>query len=80
MVSRLDGYVGRVLALLKELRLEENNSFRDNCFSNTGPFRGNKGNLYEGGIRVPAPRVSSFPWAFQDVLPSLLGRAQPPPI
>ncbi|MFN9459685.1 MAG: arylsulfatase [Acidobacteriota bacterium] len=101
MVSRLDGYVGQVLALLKELNLEQNTivfftsdnggiRFSDNFFANTGPFRGQKGNLYEGGIRVPmivrwpgrvpAGRVSSFPWAFQDVFPTLAQLAGVQPI
>ena len=92
MVSRLDRYVGKVLALLKELNLEQdtivfftsdNGGIRlsDNFFSNTGRFRGSKGNLYEGGIRVPmivrwpgrvpAGKVSGFAWAFHDVLPTL---------
>jgi arylsulfatase A-like enzyme len=52
--SRLDGYAGRVLALLKELRLEENTivfftsdnggiRFSDNFFSNTCPVPGPQG-------------------------------------
>lgn len=92
MVTRLDRYVGQVLSLLKELNLERDTivfftsdngglRFSDNFFLNTGPFRGNKGNLYEGGLRVPmivrwpgrvpAGKVSSFAWAFHDLLPTL---------
>jgi arylsulfatase A-like enzyme len=92
MVSRLDRYVGQVLALLQELNLEQDTivfftsdnggiRFSDNFFLNTGPFRGIKGNLYEGGIRVPmivrwpgrvpTGKVSAFAWAFHDVLPTL---------
>src|SRR5690606_495674 len=58
MVSRLDRYVGQILALLKELRLEENtlvvfasdngNIDRDGFFGGAGPFRGTKTTLYEG--------------------------------
>ncbi len=54
-------------------------------------FRGGKGNLYEGGLRVPmiwhwpghiAPgRVSDLLWYFPDVLPTLaeITGAEPPP-
>lgn len=64
MVTRLDDYVGRLMALLDELRLVENTYVfftSDNGASNTeidffdrtGPLRNHKGSLYEGGIRVP---------------------------
>lgn len=68
MVSRLDRSVGEVLALLKELNLEENTIVffsSDNgaqgsqwqplleFFDGTGGLRGSKGNWYEGGIRDP---------------------------
>ncbi|MCX7046908.1 MAG: arylsulfatase [Candidatus Sumerlaeota bacterium] len=67
MVSRLDRDAGRVAKLLDELGLAENTLFiftSDNgpavnagsdpkFFENAGPFRGNKGMGYEGGIRVP---------------------------
>jgi arylsulfatase A-like enzyme len=93
MVTRLDRYVGQVLSLLKELNLEKDTvvfftsdnggiRFSDNFFLNTGPYRGNKGNLYEGGLRVPmivrwpgrvpAGKVSSLAWSFQDFLPTAL--------
>src|SRR4029077_17669752 len=49
-------------------------------FNGTGPFRGAKGDVYEGGLRVPmiarwperiAPgTVSDYPWAFWDLLPT----------
>lgn len=99
MMSRLDRYVGQVLALLQELNLERDTivfftsdnggiRFNGNFFLNTGPFRGSKGNLYEGGIRVPmivrwpgrvpTGKVSAFAWAFHDVLPTLLGKSQKP--
>ncbi len=69
MVSRLDRYVGQLLATVKELGLEErtlfvftsdNGPLYDNLggtdadfFQSAGTLRGRKGALYEGGIRVP---------------------------
>lgn len=67
MVTRMDPDVGRVLALLKQLGLEENtlvmfssdngpafNGGTDSrFFGSAGPLRGLKCDLYEGGIRVP---------------------------
>jgi len=52
----------------------------DEIFHHKGPFKGEKGNLYQGGVRVPAiawwpgriaaGRVSNQPWAFWDFLPT----------
>jgi len=68
MISRLDKDVGRIMALLKELGLDEQTLVMfssDNgtthlkkeadyeFFNSVGPLRGLKGSLYEGGIRVP---------------------------
>jgi arylsulfatase A-like enzyme len=68
MISRMDRDVGRLLALLKELALDENTIVlfsSDNgavfalCgtdpkfFESNGPLRGYKQDLFEGGIRVP---------------------------
>jgi arylsulfatase len=96
MITRMDADIGRLLNLLKELALDEKTLVlfasdngptmlqRDavaNFFHSAGPFRGLKGDLYEGGIRVPfiarwpgkiAPgRVSEHPIAFWDVGPTL---------
>lgn len=67
MISRLDRDVGRLLALIKELGLDDNTIVfftsdngpvsvggRDYQFFNgAGPLRGKKGDLYDGGIREP---------------------------
>lgn len=67
MVTRLDGDVGRMMALLEELGLSENTLVvftSDNgphvegghdprFFDSNGPYRGFKRDLYEGGIRMP---------------------------
>ena len=68
MISRLDMYVGKLLALLDELKLADNTIVvfsSDNgtthleqevdytFFKSVGELRGLKGSLYEGGVRVP---------------------------
>lgn len=67
MVSRLDKYVGEVMAELKKLGLDKNTIIiftSDNgphregganpdFFQSYGPLRGVKRDVYEGGIRVP---------------------------
>jgi len=67
MISRMDRDVGRLMALLKKLDIDENTLVMfssDNgphkeggidpaFFDSNGPLRGIKRDLYEGGIRVP---------------------------
>jgi arylsulfatase A len=68
MIDRLDGSVGEVMALLKELKIDDNtiiffagdNGPQGNqwqriadFFNGNGSLRGYKGEFYEGGIRVP---------------------------
>ena len=68
MISRMDAYVGKLLALLDELGLADNTLVifsSDNgtthldqevdftFFKSVGELRGLKGSLYEGGVRVP---------------------------
>lgn len=104
MVTRLDRDVGRLLDLLRELGLEEktlvifssdNGPHREGGFDpaaqgSSGPLRGIKRDLYEGGIRVPfiarwpghvpAGRVTDQIVAFWDFLPTaaeLAGVAAP---
>jgi arylsulfatase A-like enzyme len=67
MITRMDRYVGELMALLKELGLDERtlvffssdngptfNGGTDSAFfESAGRFRGLKMDVYEGGIRVP---------------------------
>ena len=64
MLSRIDRDVGRIMRLLKKLRIDgktivffcsDNGAARrwDGLFDSCGPLRGKKGDLYEGGIRTP---------------------------
>lgn len=95
MVTRADRYIGTILRLLRESKLDDDTILfitSDNgapagqdkgfeLFRSNGALRGEKAQLYEGGIRVPlivrwpgriTPGVvSAMPWAFWDVLPTL---------
>lgn len=67
MITRLDGDIGKILALLAELGLEEDTIVffsSDNgphaeggataeFFKSNGPLHGIKRDLYDGGVRVP---------------------------
>ncbi len=104
MVTRMDGHIGKLFALLKELGIDENTlvSFTsDNgphsegghspgFFNSNGPLKGQKRDLYEGGIRVPfiarwpgkvkAGTTCDYPCAMWDVMPTcaeLAGIAPP---
>jgi len=94
MITRMDAGIGRLIARLKELALDsdtlvffssDNGTHKEGgadpaFFKSSGPLRGIKRDLYEGGIRVPmlarwpgkiAPgAVSDAPWAFWDLLPT----------
>ncbi|MEX2212871.1 MAG: arylsulfatase [Phycisphaeraceae bacterium] len=94
MITRMDADLGRLFALLKELKVDENTIVfftSDNgphnegghtpkLFNPSGPLRGMKRDLYEGGIRVPtivrwpgkvpAGREDDTPWSHVDVLPT----------
>jgi arylsulfatase A len=94
MVSRMDRDVGRIMGLLRELGIDNNTIVMfssDNgphkeggaepqYFKSSGPLRGIKRDLYEGGIRVPmiarwpgrikAGTVNEHISAFWDFLPT----------
>lgn len=95
MITRMDRDIGRILDLLDDLGLAEDTivlfssdngttyvgGVEADFFDSTGPLRGLKGSVYEGGIRVPflvrwpgrvAPgTVTDEVSAFWDVLPTL---------
>ena len=94
MIARLDRNVGEVLRKLKDLGLDgttivfftsDNGPHKEGgsdaaFFGSSGPLRGTKRDLTEGGIRVPmivrwpgkvaAGAVSDFLWAHWDLLPT----------
>ena len=97
MITRLDRDIGQLFALLKSLKIDEKTIVffcSDNGaaerwedrFDSSGPLRGRKRDVYEGGIRSPmivrwpgeiAPgSTSDTPWYLADVLPTLAGVAQ----
>jgi len=93
MITRMDAAVGQLAAKLKAKGLDDNTLFvftsdngphaegghKPSFFESSGPLRGIKRDLTEGGIRVPCvmrwpkairPGVSDHPWAFWDFLPT----------
>lgn len=94
MITRLDSYVGRVLDTLRARGLDrdtivlftsDNGVHKEggtdpNFFQSSGPLRGIKRSMHDGGIRVPmvawgpgrvpAGVVSDQVWAFWDFLPT----------
>lgn len=104
MVTYLDDTVGKVRAKLRQLGVEQNTlivfssdngpmsegGWNAKNFASSGPLRGGKRDLYEGGIRIPTiacwPNTiqpgsqSNHPSAFWDFLPTAceLAGADPP--
>lgn len=90
MVSRVDRYVGRIVAELEKQGLTNDTVVfftsdnggvlppTDEFFNSMGKYRGSKGTMYEGGVRVPmvvrwpgkvaVGKRSDFPWYFADFL------------
>jgi len=99
MVTRLDGDVGQIVDKLRALQLEDNTliiftsdngpakdgTHRPEFFGSSGALRGMKGQVYEGGVRVPtiaswkgkiaAGTTTDQPVAMWDWLPTLVGIA-----
>jgi arylsulfatase A-like enzyme len=95
MITRMDRDIGRILDLLKKLKIDENTlviftsdnggaqskSADAKFFNSNAGMRGSKGNIYEGGIRVPflarwpgkikSGTVSHHVSAFWDLLPTV---------
>jgi len=103
VITRMDEYVGRIMRKLKELGIDSNTIVfftsdngphkeggnKPDWSRSSGPLRGIKRDLYEGGIRVPMivrwpgrikPRsTSDQPWAFWDFLPTAAALAKTAP-
>jgi len=104
MIRNIDNSVGLILAKLKELKLDDNTlvlfcsdngphlegGHKVEFFDSNGLYRGNKRDLYEGGIKtpfiarwpgsIPAGTKSGEKFAFWDFLPTfaeLTGKAVP---
>ncbi|MEV4838156.1 sulfatase-like hydrolase/transferase [Nonomuraea sp. NPDC049486] len=99
-VTLLDSYVGELVGALREagvaddtivLFMSDNGPHREKgvtprLFDSNGPFRADKRDLYEGGIRVPLiawspkmrSRVETRPVAYWDLMPTLADLAEVP--
>ncbi|MCU0783125.1 MAG: arylsulfatase [Verrucomicrobia bacterium] len=104
MITRMDADIGKLVAKLKELKIDDDTviffssdngphkegGVAPNFFQSSGPFRGLKRDLTDGGIRVPMlvrwpakikpGQVSDFVWAAWDFLPTAaeIARVEPP--
>jgi arylsulfatase A len=91
MITRMDKDIGRLIALVKELGLDEKTlvffasdngaGYKPDFFKSSGPLRGMKRDMYEGGLRSPTIArwpgkimpgvVSEQVWAFWDLMPTV---------
>ncbi|MFT7634062.1 MAG: arylsulfatase A-like enzyme [Mariniblastus sp.] len=97
MVSRLDDHVGRIMKLLIELKIDDETivffcsdngaaNRYDGVLDSSGPLRGHKRDMYEGGLRTPmvvrwpsqiaAGASSDVAWSFADFLPTAAAMAK----
>jgi arylsulfatase A len=96
MITRMDEHIGQIMKLLEELDLTDNtvvmfssdngatylSQVKTEFFNSHGGLRGHKGNLYEGGIRIPfiarwpgkinPETVTGHIGGFQDIMPTIL--------
>ena len=91
MITRMDRDIGILVELVEALGLTEKTAIffcsdngaadrYDGLFDSSGPLRGRKRDLFEGGIRTPmivrwpgtvaAGTVNETPWTFADFLPT----------
>ena len=101
MITRMDDHIGKIMALLKELLIDKKTivffcsdngaaNRYDGLFDSSGPLRGAKRAMYEGGLRtpmiarwpgrIPVNTTSEAIWSFADFLPTVaaLARAKAP--
>ncbi|WP_235990492.1 arylsulfatase [Bremerella alba] len=91
MITRMDSDIGRLMELLKKLQIDDQTlvfftsdngaTYRFARFNHSGPLKGRKRSMYEGGIRspsiarwpgkIPAGTVSNQVWSFWDMMPTL---------
>lgn len=96
MDSMVDRQVGEIIDLLQELNIDENTILffcsdngaaerQEGYLDSSGPLRGQKRAMYEGGLRSPMivrwPGIidpgteSELPWYFPDVMPTIASLA-----
>lgn len=91
MVTKIDTQVGQIVDLLRELAIadqtllffgsDHGSARRWEAFESCGALRGQKGTMYEGGLRtpmiahwpgrIPAGTVSDAVWYYADFLPTV---------